>query len=64
VKESRSREYARDLPEAIEIYRTLRNFFPDDLDYALRLASARSKAHLGKEALQTISRTRQIAQAR
>jgi eukaryotic-like serine/threonine-protein kinase len=58
--EGRSREYARDLPQAIEIYRTLRNFFPDDLDYALRLASAQTKAHLGKEALQTISRTRQL----
>src|SRR5206468_8794282 len=31
--EGRSHEYAHDLPGAIEIYRTLRNFFPDDLDY-------------------------------
>jgi eukaryotic-like serine/threonine-protein kinase len=55
-----SHEYARDLPGAIEIYKTLRNFFPDDLDYALRLASAQTKTHLGKDALQTISRARQL----
>ncbi len=47
--EGRSHEYARDLPGAIEIYKTLRNFFPDDLDYALRLASVQTKADLGKE---------------
>ena len=58
--EGSSHEYARDLPGAIEIYKTLRNFFPDDLDYALRLASVQTKADLGKEALQTISRARQL----
>jgi serine/threonine protein kinase/tetratricopeptide (TPR) repeat protein len=58
--EGRSHEYGRDLPGAIEIYKTLRNFFPDNLDYALRLASAQTKAHLGKDALQTISRARQL----
>ena len=58
--EGRSHEYARDLLGAIEVYKTLHNFFPDDLDYALRLASAQTKAHLGKDALQTISRTRQL----
>lgn len=58
--EGRSHEYARDLPGAIEIYKTLRNFFPDDLDYALRLASVQTKADLGKDALQTISRARQL----
>ena len=34
--EGHCREFARDFPAAIEIYRTLRNFFPDNLDYALR----------------------------
>jgi len=58
--EGRSHEYAHDLRSAIEIYTTLRNFFPDDLDYALRLASAQTKAHLGKDALQTIARARQL----
>ena len=58
--EGRSHEYARDVPGAIEIYKTLRNFFPDDLDYALRLASAQTKVHQGKDALQTISRARQL----
>ncbi len=58
--EGRSHEYARDLPGAIEIYKALRNFFPDDLDYTLRLASAQTKAHLGKDALQTLTRARQL----
>jgi tetratricopeptide (TPR) repeat protein/TolB-like protein len=58
--EGRSHEYARDLPGAIEIYRTLRNFFPDDLDYALRLASAQTKSQLGKDALQALARARQL----
>jgi serine/threonine protein kinase/DNA-binding winged helix-turn-helix (wHTH) protein len=58
--EGRSHEYARDLPGAIEIYKTLRNFFPDNLDYALRLATAQTKGGFGKDALQTISRTRQL----
>jgi serine/threonine protein kinase/tetratricopeptide (TPR) repeat protein len=60
--EGRSHEYARDLPGAIEIYKTLRNFFPDHLDYALRLAAAQTKAELGKDALQTISLARQLHQ--
>ena len=58
--EGLSHEYAHDLPGAIEIYKTLRNFFPDDLDYALRLASAQTKTDLGKDALQTISRAREL----
>jgi tetratricopeptide (TPR) repeat protein len=58
--EGRSHEYAHDLPGAIEIYKTLRNFFPDDLDYALRLAAAQTKADMGKDALQTLARARQL----
>jgi len=58
--EGRFHEYTHDLPSAVEVYKTLRNFFPDDLDYALRLATAQIKADLGKDALQTISRMRQL----
>ncbi len=53
--EGRYRELSNDLPAAIEIYRTLRNFFPDDLDYALRLASAQARAGQGRDALQTVA---------
>jgi serine/threonine protein kinase/tetratricopeptide (TPR) repeat protein len=58
--EGRYREFANDLPAAIEIYRTLSNFFPDNLDYGLRLASAQTKNGLGKDALQTIARLRTL----
>jgi len=58
--EGRFHEYSHDLPAAIEVYKTLRNFFPDDLEYALRLANAEIKADLHKDALQTISRMRQL----
>ncbi len=53
-------EYSHDLPGAIEIYRTLRNFFPDKLEYGLRLADAQTKAQMGKDALQTIARMHQL----
>jgi len=58
--EGRYREFANDLPAAIEIYRTLSNFFPDNLDYGLRLASAQTKNGLGKDALQAIARMRTL----
>jgi serine/threonine protein kinase/tetratricopeptide (TPR) repeat protein len=58
--EGRFHEYSHDLPAAIEVYKTLRNFFPDDLEYALRLATSQIKADLNKDALQTISRMRKL----
>src|SRR5215472_1751594 len=58
--EGRYHECGHDMQGAVEVYRTLRNFFPDDLDYALRLASAQIKADQGKDALQTISRMRHL----
>jgi serine/threonine protein kinase/tetratricopeptide (TPR) repeat protein len=57
--EGRYRELSHDFVSAIEIYRTLRNFFPDDLDYGLRLASTQTKGSAGKDALQTIARMRE-----
>ena len=42
--EGRYRELTRDWPKAIEIYRTLWGFFPDSLDYGLRLAAAQVSA--------------------
>jgi eukaryotic-like serine/threonine-protein kinase len=58
--EGRYRELSHDLPSAIDIYRTLRNFFPDDINYALRLATAQINATLGNDALQTISLMRKL----
>ncbi len=58
--EGRYRERLHDYPAAIEIFRTLRNFFPDDLGHALRLATAQANADLGNDALQTIARMRTL----
>jgi eukaryotic-like serine/threonine-protein kinase len=58
--EGRYREFAHDFPSAIEIYRTLRNFFPDNLDYALRLASSQRKAGHPKDSLETIAQMRTL----
>jgi len=58
--EGRYREIAHDFPSAIEIYRTLRNFFPDNLDYALRLASSQRKAGRPKESLETVAQMRTL----
>jgi len=58
--EGRYREFAHDFPSAIEIYRTLRNFFPDNLEYALRLASSQRKAGHPKDSLDTIAQMRTL----
>jgi eukaryotic-like serine/threonine-protein kinase len=60
--EGRYRELSNDLPAAIEIYRTLRTFFPDDLGYALRLANAQSHSGQGRDALQTVALMRSLPQ--
>ena len=58
--EGRYRELTHDYPAAIEIYQTLRNFFPDDLEYALRLAQAQMKGGRAPDAQQTIARMRTL----
>ena len=52
------RETAREWKQAIEIYQTLFRFFPDNLEYALRLANAQLASGASKEALQTIDALR------
>jgi DNA-binding winged helix-turn-helix (wHTH) protein/tetratricopeptide (TPR) repeat protein len=54
--EGHYRELNRELPAAIEIYRTLWNFFPDDLEYGLRLAAVQSESDRGKDALLAVRR--------
>ena len=55
------RETAQEWTEAIEIYQTLFRFFPDNLEYGLRLANAESSSGAPKDALATIATLRQSA---
>ena len=52
--EGRYHELSNDFPAAIETYRSLWKFFPDNLEYGLRLAAAQTKVSLTKDALFTI----------
>ena len=58
--EARLRETSKEWDRAIEIYRTLSEFFPDNLDYGLRLAEAQTSAGKGTEALATFEGLRQL----
>jgi serine/threonine protein kinase/tetratricopeptide (TPR) repeat protein len=52
-------ESIREGDKAVEVYRTLWDLFPDNLDYGLRLAAAQT--HAGKaEALQTVAAMRKL----
>ncbi len=48
--------------KAIEVYRTLYNFFPDRVDYGLSLVDAQVAAGKGQEALTTIAKLRESGQ--
>ena len=52
------RETAQEWQEAIEIYQTLFRFFPDNLEYGLRLANAENSSGAPKRALATIETLR------
>ncbi len=56
--EGRYRETAGQWDKAVETYGTLARLFPDDLDYALRLAAALTSAGKRKEALATLDTLR------
>jgi eukaryotic-like serine/threonine-protein kinase len=58
--EARYRELSRDWPRAIDSYRTLAGFFPDNLEYGLHLASALVSAGEAKPALASIETLRQL----
>jgi tetratricopeptide (TPR) repeat protein/tRNA A-37 threonylcarbamoyl transferase component Bud32 len=51
--EGRYRETVREWDKAVEIYRTLWGFFPDNLEYGLRLAASQLSAGNRKESLAT-----------
>ncbi len=58
--EGRYRSVTRDWAKAIENYRALWNFFPDNLEYGLRLASSQVAAGQGKDALLTVDQMRRL----
>jgi len=52
--EGRYREMTQSWPVAIDVYRTLAGFYPDNAEYGLKLASAQTRGGKAKDALQTI----------
>ena len=58
--EARYREVSRDWNRAIEIYRALFDFFPDNLEYGLSLTNAEVAANKWKEALDTVTELRRL----
>ena len=58
--EGRYRERSLEWGKAIEIYRALVDFFPDNLDYGLALANAQLGANQWKQALETIATLRTL----
>lgn len=60
--EGRYRELNREREAAVEIYRALYNFFPDNIDYGLRLARAQTRANRASDALETIATLRKLAE--
>ncbi len=58
--EGRYREVTGDWQAAIEVYGKLSGYFPDDLDYGLRLAEAQVSARDARGALATLDDLRQL----
>jgi serine/threonine protein kinase/tetratricopeptide (TPR) repeat protein/TolB-like protein len=58
--EGRYRQSAGEWEKAIEIYRTLFNFFPDNLDYGLQLSAAQVGASRAKDSLVTLDDLRKL----
>ncbi len=58
--EARYREVANEWEAAIEIYRELTEYFPDNLEYGLRLAAAQSAAGRSAAAAETLARLRRL----
>jgi len=53
--EARFYETTRDWAKAIEAYQTLFNFFPDNLEYGLQLASAETAGGRGQDAFKSLA---------
>ena len=61
--EARYRVTTGERDRAVDIYRTLWGFFPDNLDYGLQLASAQTAAGKGRDALTTVEAIRKLSPA-
>jgi tetratricopeptide (TPR) repeat protein len=61
--EGHYRETIRDWDRAIQLYSALFKFFPDNLDYGLRVANTQRRAGKGKDALVTIAALRSLRQS-
>ncbi len=53
-------EMTLDRPKAVEALRALVSFFPDDIDYGIRLANVQSQADQNRDALATLARLRTL----
>jgi tetratricopeptide (TPR) repeat protein len=60
VIEGRLHAATHDWPRAIEVYRSLWTFFPDDLEHGLRLAAAQTAAGQGEAARETVEQLRKL----
>lgn len=58
--EGRYRESTNEWAKAIDVYRSLLDFYPDDLDYGLQLAAAQTRGGQAKDALATVDRLRNL----
>jgi eukaryotic-like serine/threonine-protein kinase len=58
--EARYRETSHEWDKAIEIYRALFEFFPDNLDYGIALASVQVSGGRGNDALVTLAHLREL----
>ncbi len=58
--EARYREATSEWDKAIDIYRSLVRFYPDDLGYGLRLADVQDQAGRGRDALATLEELRKL----
>lgn len=60
VIEGRFREATREWSRAVEVYRSLWTFFPDDVEHGLRLANAQISAGQGQDARLTVAALRKL----
>jgi eukaryotic-like serine/threonine-protein kinase len=58
--EGQYREMANEWDKAAEIYRTLFQFFPDNLEYGILLARSQTRAGTGKDAMATAESLRKL----
>jgi serine/threonine protein kinase/tetratricopeptide (TPR) repeat protein len=58
--EGRFRESTHEWDKAIDVYRTLLGFYPDDLEYALRLAAVQTSAGRAQDARAAIANMRKL----